>query len=361
MNIIGKAYEFKIDLLNRIKKSKLFWYLLLTIVMGLVVSGGDILNCIYKSAKSQYFQQMVLKYMDYCSIIKIIIPNGHIRWGIFGITILVLLLKIFVDIFYKEQGTLYILEHSSMGKTQYKIKNKLVKFNNINIEQIDLTEDMNRINGDYRNISYVISKQDSLVEKFKSSINNKDEFGYMGIAHTPLILRAGNKIGDETKFTIFHKKRNVDYFEELNEDDIFTPLKIEKKVIKGSCKELILAISTTFEIKDNELNILQPGDKSIIKYKTDEFGFDVITSKKQVESYVNCILSEVRQIVKENEISKIHMVISSSVAFTFALGQALSNHYDPEIIIYHYEFKNPKKYPWGISLFEDYTNCVVVK
>ena len=54
------------------------------------------------------------------------------------------------------------------------------------------------------------------------------------------------------------------------------------------------------------------------------------------------------------------MVISSSVAFTFALGQGISSHYDPEIIIYHFDMNNPKKYPWGISLLKEPMNCMVV-
>ncbi len=88
---------------------------------------------------------------------------------------------------------------------------------------------------------------------------------------------------------MFHKKRNKDYYAELNDGEGSIPIKIEKKDIKDNSEELIVSISTTPQIKDNQLNILHSQNKSIIKFKTDEMGCDIITSNKQIEEYVSTI------------------------------------------------------------------------
>lgn len=347
-----------------IREGSLGWLIFITTVMGFVVS-GDLIGIIYKSVQSEKVKSWLLEYMDICTIVKNLIPNSNIRLSIFGLIILA-----WFAIFYfrwcydesmkKSQKIIHILGHSTLGKTQFRLDEKSSQTVELNIDELDLIEDMKKIDGDYDELNYVINKQDIFIEKFKEKINNNDRYGYMGISHTPLILRAGYQIGDETRFAMFHKKRNMNYYEELDDSGIYVPINIEKKEIKDNCEELIVAVSTTFPIEDYQLNILQTEDKSILKFKTDDMGFDVITSEKQVEDYVRNILKEMRQIVREKEITKIHMVISSSIAFTFAMGQAISSHYDPEIIIYHFDINKPKQYPWGISLFEDYKKCAVV-
>lgn len=72
------------------------------------------------------------------------------------------------------------------------------------------------------------------------------------------------------------------------------------------------------------------------------------------------VLDEVRNIVRKNGITKVYMVISSLVAFTFVLGQRMSSQYDVETVIYHYDSKTDKIYPWGISLFKDYSECIII-
>lgn len=364
MSINQIGLNIKKGIIKCLKTGKLIYLITVTIVMFLVVS-GDLAEAIGGLAKSKDVKDGLLKYNDYANIIRRIVPNIYVRWILVCTVIVIWMLVWYFHYCYEEpvkklKKIVHILGHSTLGKTQLKLNEESLKILELNVEELDLIEDIKIIKGNYNMLQSVVTKQDNYIEKFKNKINNTDKYGYMGISHTPLILRAGYEIGDETKFALFHKKRNVDYYEELNISDIYTPIKIEKKSVKDNCRELIVAISTTFIIEDNQLNILHPENKSIIKFKTDELGFDVITSEKQVENYVSYILREIRQIRSNKGITKIHMVISSSVAFTFALGQGLSNHYDPEVIIYHFDLNNPKKYPWGISLFKDSMNCIVV-
>lgn len=348
------------------KKVKLLPFSVCTAVIVLTVNGGDILSTTYSIAQSEGVKDGIQKYIDFCNIVKHYIPNSTIRWGIFLLVVLSWIDIIYFRFIHKEpeqkpKKIVHVFGHETMGKTQLKQDSKFLEEVEVKIEQLDLIDEMEKAKENLSSLSYVIGTQDSFVKKFKDKINNTDNFGYMGIAHTPLILRAGYQIGDETKFILFHKLRNSDYFDKLSESRIYTPLSIEKQDIKEDYKELIVAISTTFQIQDYQLYILEPEDKSIIKFKTEEMGFDVIISQLQIEEYVSKILREIRQIVSERGITKIHLVISSSVAFTFALGQAISNHYDPQIVIYHFDYNNEKFYPWGIDLFKDCAECVVIK
>ena len=353
--------RIKRGIIKSLKTCKLRYLIIVTIIMGLVVS-GDIINFISKGAQLKPVKEGLIKYVEYANIVKSVIPNIYLRWIIMIIVIIIWIVLWYVRNCYEELApkVIKILGHSSLGKTQFKLDEKYKGKINLVVEEINLIEDFKNAEDNFEFLKYIIKKQDDLVKTFKDKINNKDKYGYMGISHTPLILREGYHIGDETKFIMFHKKRNVDYYEELNADEVTVPIEVKQKDIKENAKELIVAISTTFSIQDNQLFSLKPEDKSIIKFSTNELGFDVITSKKQVEEYVSFILKEVRSIVIDKGIIKIHMLISSSVALTFALGQGISSHYDPEIIIYHFDINSSEKYPWGISLSKDSQNCIVI-
>ncbi len=360
MNTKQIRINIKKGVIKSIKEMKYSHLIALTIIMSLTVS-EDIVNAIPKSFLLQSTQDVLLKYLDYANIVRRIFANSFIRWILFSVTILFWIIKWYVHNCYSERPikVIHVLGHSTLGKSQFKLNEEAMESSNLKIEELDLVEDIKIIENDFGALKYAINKQDNFIKNFRYKINNNDEYAYMGVAHTPLILRAGYHIGDETKFTIFHKKRNYNYYEELNNSELFTPIRIDKEDIKDNHKELIVAISTTFHIQDNQLSIFHSENKNIIKFKTDELGFDVITSKKQVEEYIGFILKEIRKVVTREDIIKIHMVISSSVAFTFAIGQALSSNYDREVIAYHFDINNPKIYPWGISLFKDANNCIV--
>ena len=253
-----------------------------------------------------------------------------------------------------------IIGHSSMSKTQFIVESN----NEYKVEYIDLVDDMKDTKDDYDKIKYAISKQDDIVNNFKSTIDNKHEYGYMGIAHTPLILRMGNQVGDEIGIDFFHKSRtegeNTNVFKELDKDINFKELTISTKISDKNSDELIVGLSTTFEIKYDELKIFNPDNKNILIFSSEDLGFDVIKSTNQVKHYVKYIMDNVRKVVKDKNIKKIHMVLSTSSVMTFALGQAISLNNDANITIYHYDINNPRKYTWGIDLSKNYRDCLGV-
>lgn len=302
---------------------------------------------------------MFQKVIDICNLLTKIIP-ANINYIVAIMVILFWLSWVYSQVVYKDKNNrknIKVLGHNTLGKTQFKFQSKYLKDVNLSVEELDLIDDFKSINREYNDIHYIVKKQDEYLDNFIKTINNTDSYGYAGISHTPLILRAGYRFGDGAEYVLFHKKRNSEHYEILNNDNDYPRIKVEKRDLKKNADELIVAISTTFQIKDDELNVLNTKQKSIIKFSTDEKGYDVILSKNQVENYINTIMSEVRQIVKEKNIKKVHLFISSSVAFTFALGRSLSYQHDSEIIVYHWERGT---YPWGISVFNKYSDCMVI-
>ena len=268
------------------------------------------------------------------------------------------LLIYYIKYKYKDSETIneVIIGHSSMSTTKFKVETRT----NYKIEEINVIDEMNDATENYDNIKYAIHKQDKFIEQFKQNINNEEEYGYMGIAHTPLILQMGNKIGDELYFNLFHKDRNSEKFKKLENSDEFEDLKIDTEILNENSDELIVGLSTTYKINYNELNVFKPEQKNLIIFSCDTLDFDVINSRTQITSYVGFMMKKIREISKDKNINKIHMVLSTSVAMTFALGQAISLNNDPNIIIYHYDRNDSRKYTWGLDLSKTYENCLVV-
>lgn len=256
--------------------------------------------------------------------------------------------------FILKNDTIKILIINTFPNTTNKI---LTYYSNEEKYEYDLSSNMDTLNGNYVGYSKIIDDIDNITKNYmqgKSKSNN----AFSGIIHTPFALRLGFKIGDETYFKLFHKKRGCEYFELLTDKEKYTgnyaKIIVQSKI--NDSEELIVSIATTFPITAEQLRRFDIEKNSYIKFETQEFGFDVISSEKQINEYKKIILENVRDIVREKKIKIIHLCILSSVAFTFAFGQGLSKSYDPEIIIYNYDKQN---YTWGVKVFANSNESIV--
>ena len=247
----------------------------------------------------------------------------------------------------------------SFANTQFILDKGLSKKHEIELYKINSVEEMNSIK-EYKELNKVILIQDNEIKRFKDKkINNESIFGFAGIGHTPLIFRAGYKIGDETYFNLFHKYRNENEFKYLcniDNKETYEDLKISRSILKDNSDELLVILETTFEVKNHELNLLNPDSKHIIRFSLQDKGVDIIDSRTQIDEYVSLINNEVRGFIKNNNIKVVHMALSTSVTMTFALGMNMSNNYDAKTIVYHYQHG----YHWGIDIFNDDMDCVVI-
>ena len=229
-------------------------------------------------------------------------------------------------------------------KKEYYIKEK-----NLDIAGYSYPNDLHQI----------IREQDSAIKNF---IATKGIHSYYGIAHTPLVFRAGYMYGDQQEIHLFHRMRNNSAnFEEwdtsadIKWETSFREVKEENKSCKSN--NLIVAISTSLEIKNIEIASITNTKCHIIRFQLQTLGFDIIGNYAQAENLRKQILSKIRELVKKYDIRCIHMVISSSVAFTFFLGTGFSSQHDPDIIVYHYD---NGKYIWGIDMKKNGLDAIII-
>jgi hypothetical protein len=296
--------------------------------------------------------EKLISFFDYIRIIiNLYNDNKLVSWVIF-IALLIILYVLNI----RKKLDLLIINSFENVKYSFNLLTK-IKYNIVEHKK-DLSNNFKISSKDIDEIKNIIVIQDDYISEYNKQSGNNSLNAFFGILQTPLLLRAGYQCGDENKFYIFHKYRskNSEKIKILGKKNSNIELSIVSKSIKANSKELLVSISSTFEINDNTLQRFNLLEMNFIKFKTDSLGFDVINSINQINKYKRYILEEIRKIMDETEIEKIHFVISSSSAFTFALGQSLSKQYFPEIINYHFD---GHKYTWGISIFEYGNNAFI--
>lgn len=241
--------------------------------------------------------------------------------------------------FYREK--VFLIRHQTMAYDLAEIKQEFKK--KYQFEE-NILQQVNEVSSDSVQQNAIEDIDQMAIEAQKSS----KQIAYYGIAHTPLIFRLGFKIGDQNNVILLHKKRsNEDLFEEWKKERSTIKILHNEENMDKNSNELIVAISTSFEVQKQHLDLLHPENKHILFFYTNNSDVDSVLSYEDAEYLRSNILFDIREFVKKYKIDKIHMVISSSVAFTFFLAQGYSPHHDPEIIVYHYI---QGKYPWGVNM-----------
>lgn len=241
--------------------------------------------------------------------------------------------------FYKEK--IYVISHQSMAYDLAEVDGNFKKKYSLRKHAL---QQVNFIHSDEVDYQVIRDIDKMAIEAQKSQL----PIAYYGIAHTPFVFRLGYKIGDQNNVILLHKKRNnSSLFEEWKNEKSGIKIVCSESNVSKKSDELIVAISTSLKIERNHLCMLHPNNKHILFFEANYMDFDSIISYEDAETLRTDILFNIREVVKKYGIKKIHMVISSSVAFTFFLAQGYSAQHDPEIIVYHYEQGN---YPWGINM-----------
>jgi len=276
-------------------------------------------------------------------------------YNIRAITAIVLLLVVacyLVKLFYRERALIF--KHFSFVKQIADYDEKLSTIYRLKVVEIGLPDKMT-------NINEALMYQDSEIHDALQKTYNY--YFYYGIAHTPFIFRAGYVFGDECNVRLLHKKReNSSCFTELKKSDSENlRLDINETSPEEQSNELLVIISTTFEVLDSELDCLEPKSKHQLKFELQSKSFDNLSSYNQLERYRNDIFYAMRNLCKKYEINTIHLVASTSVTFSFFLGQGLSATHDPVVIVYHYDKQNENhKYPWGIKIMNEAEFSLVI-
>lgn len=320
--------------LHQLFQAKWFWkYFTLFLVVLFLISCGY--KPLVEKSNFPYIS-------DFYQIIMSICPDAEKVVLNFRPCLLVLMVISGIIFLYKKNFYLVSLKSFSRDLADVDI-NKIKEEYRVIPVNIDITDAINN-----QSLNYAIIKFDKECEAAIKSRNNSMA-GFYGIAHTPFIFRLGYKFGDQSNYKLYHKARSNDsvFKEWSDQKGSFKIIEKREKNADIVSNDLIVAISTTFEIKENQIVDLNPDNKHLIMFYSNNYSFDAITSYVDAQNARETIMDEVRNLVRKYDIQRIHMAISSSAAFTFFLGMAYSKQHDPECIVYHYEMPH---YPWGLSI-----------
>lgn len=186
-------------------------------------------------------------------------------------------------------------------------------------------------------------------EKVRNVQDKTGEIGYYGVTHIPFAFLAGYDFGDQSKIHIFHRKRhNGELFEELS-DGVNYDMRfdIEEKQKTKNSGELVVAVSTSLKITEEEIKRSFGNDKHIVMLNLNNQGYDQLDKYESVERLSNEAWARIRNYSKECNVRKIHLLIASSVGFAFYMGRKCSAQIDPQVIVYNYQ---NGQYTWAISV-----------
>ena len=244
-----------------------------------------------------------------------------------------------------------MISHSTFSNTQSSYDGSIAKSLLVDQRDINLVDSMRK-----QDIVEAIRTQDRLVSGILRDCDEYTELFYYGIAHIPLIFRAGYQIGDEGKVRLLHKYRNEQsVFKEISTeaDNFMIELIGYPRCFNKAAKELLVVVATSFPVSPEDLSVFRNNKIGYeLRFEMKDqalYGVDSIDSYAVMNRLRAGILSHVREIVASENIEKIHLVLSTSSDFTFFLSQGFSKYHDPEVIVYQYERSNAQKYPWGIS------------
>lgn len=299
------------------------------------------------------FSQIAEKY----ETLKAICPSIESvskQYIVFFISITVLVCVAFIlKLAYKEK--LYVLEHFSFNEVSCGLANeerKKYRIISYSLHQNVCFED----GFPKTDAIYQIRKK---IDELRNAAKN-NSIGYYGVAHVPFVFLAGFILGDQSKIHVFHRKRhNDEEFEELGSVpnyDLRLVVDEKNKTIKSS--ELIVVVSTSLQITKDEVIRSFGNDKHILMLRTNNIGYDQLLEYDSIEHISKEVWAHIRRCTKEYSIERIHMLIASSVAFSFFLGRKCSANIDPHVVVYHYQ---NGIYPWGVKINGGDENDLIIR
>lgn len=274
---------------------------------------------------------------------------------IFVLTGMVFLLAVVWLIRQNAGKKLLIIEHSSLQNMSFSYdKEELEEYavKKIKINQYKTISDPTLVLE--TKVTLLIAEICNVLPKINSYVEKQYQIGYAGIpiGNIPSTFLLGYELDDANKKLYFHKNRSN------QSDDDFHILKDEHSSIKmqktsrvnNDCKtgDLLVIIQLTQPIRDNDLVGVLGANDYVLRYEIPgQIDYDIIESAKQTNEYVQQIVSDIAEIQKKSNISKIKICIAASSDFIFALGTKFSKTQNIDIVVYQFY---QGKYPWGINV-----------
>lgn len=246
---------------------------------------------------------------------------------------------------------LLIIEHNSLNEVNFKIdREDLDDFaiKKYKINQFYIFNSENKFNYEEIANKAIISIKYHLYN-IRKKIKKGYFVGYAGISNIPITFMLGYEIGDENISYFFHKKRingNEKEFEVIKSEDYIEKLETKKYENDTNRQgDLVVLISLSKTVFDYQLKGIKNENDYVLKYKTKNINYDIITSTKQINDYITIIMKDIEEI--QSKIDKIKICIGAPSIFIYALGTKFSKTQNKDVIVYHFE---KDEYPWGINI-----------
>lgn len=327
--------------------NKIFYPVLILVVYCTAVAflGEKSLEKI-KFLESSFYDTIVAFNPEFVHFLTV--PLGK---AVSGVLLVLFLLCFLLKVFYRPCALL--IAHSTMGHTLVLAEDIKKKFW---FEREDITYELPDRDAPEEHIRKAIEKQDTAFENIKIH-NWRSTIFYFGVAHTPLIFRLGYQFGQKANIRLLHRFRpngNEQEFVELPpiDNDKLARLKRARSNFEIQSNELLVAISTSYPIIEDNLRAIDPDGKMYrywVQVADEDNGVDFFNSYHKIRSYAGSFEEDIEKLVRHKNIKTVHIVISSSVSFTFYLGQLMNNNQFEKIIVYHYDHT---RFTWGIDIME---------
>lgn len=309
--------------------------------------GKDSLDTI-KFLKSAYYETIVATWPGFVDFLSA--PVGRLAFGILAVFFIICFL---FRKFYRPYALL--ISHSTMGHNLSALDKSISKAFWFKRKAVGCQ--LPPQDAQSEQIAEAIQSQDKAFKEIKQK-NWRSTIFYYGVAHTPLVFRLGYKFGQTADIRFLHRFRPngvAQDFTELPQIDKDRLARLDRRCDRdpaGQNRELLVVISTSYPVIEENLLAIDPNREMFrywVQVAEGDNGVDFFNSYHKIRSYADGFEADIENIVRKWNFRTVHIVISSSVPFTFYLGQLMNNNQFHKIIVYHYDHT---RFTWGIDIME---------
>jgi nucleoside phosphorylase len=232
------------------------------------------------------------------------------------------------------------------------------EFGDVDIEELVIDQTDLYINGRLVDPVEAVRRQEDLAQRVSELQLSRPgaELAYCGIAHIPLVFRAGYQLSNKSSIYLFEHDRQTAQWHRLQGVDRGPNLGLEEVLPAASSApgEVILRVSVSYEVTLEDVQGLVPSAIASIHLRVPEPQIDLVTSEYQTREYsvrFRRILDTIHS--RFSNVNSIHIFYAGPAALAFNFGRQISKTIHPTITVYNYFSKDVPKYSWGLDITSD--------
>jgi nucleoside phosphorylase len=257
----------------------------------------------------------------------------------------------------KKSRSLIAIRHQSMEPipAQALLTALPLEFGNVEIEELTIDQTDLYVGGRLIDPTEAVIRQANLARRVNEMQVAHPEawLAYYGIAHIPLLFKAGYQLSNKSQIHLFEHNRQTAQWHQLQGVDNRVNLALEEPLPPPTTAsgEVILRVSISYEVTPEDIEGLIPSPIALIHLRVSDPLIDVVTTERQIKEYSSLfrrILDEIRN--RFPNTNHIHIFYSGPAALAFNFGRQISKTIHPRIIVYNYFVKDKPKYSWGLEI-----------